>query len=250
MTNSTSFLPRDSGDITIAYDVIQSYPSSYLAQVTIENRNPLGRLDHWQLSWEWERHEFIHSMKGAYPAVIDASDCIFGRQGQFYTDSLDFSKALSCKRKPTIVDLPPWRFNDTDLGGIPHCCRNGTILSPEMDLEKVVSSFQLQVSKIPRDLNRSILFPPGQLEHLWHAQAGLPVRPAHPRQPLGVPRPERPLLQQPGARELAGGLQHLPPQGVPRTYHCLYGPAPDCLGSCALRPVVVLLQGESAFIPS
>ncbi|CAL9108472.1 unnamed protein product [Musa textilis] len=185
-------------------------------------------------------------MTGAYPADIDASDCIFGRQDRLYTDSLDFSKVLSCKRKPTIVDPSPWRFNDADLGGIPHFCRNGTILPLEMDLEKTVSSFQMQVYKIPPDLNRSILLPPGQLEH---AQPGLSVRPAHLRQPLGVPRPERPLLQQPGVRELAGGLQHLPPQGVPRTCHRLRGPDPVA-SVCALRPAVVLLQGESAFVPS
>ncbi|RWV83654.1 hypothetical protein BHE74_00017139 [Ensete ventricosum] len=158
-TNVTGFLPRLSGDLTISYDVLQSYGSSYLALVTIENHNPLGRLDRWQLSWEWARNEFIQSMKGAYPSVVDVSDCVFGKQGQYYQD-LDFSKVLSCKRNPTIVDLTPWRYNDTDLGRIPHCCRNGTILPPEMDPEQAVSAFQVQVYKMPPDLNRSVLFPP------------------------------------------------------------------------------------------
>ncbi|URD78195.1 COBRA-like protein 7 [Musa troglodytarum] len=159
VTNVTGFLPRRSGDLTISYDVLQSYGSSYLALVTLENHSPLGRLDHWQLSWEWARGEFIYSMKGAYPSVVDSSDCIFGKQGQYY-QSLDFSKVLSCKRNPTIVDLTPWRYNDTDLGRIPHCCRNGTILPPEMDPDQAVSAFQIQVYKMPPDLNRSVLFPP------------------------------------------------------------------------------------------
>lgn len=47
-SNQTSpkrnFLPRQKGNLTIAYDVLQSYGSSYLAQVTISNHNLLGRL--------------------------------------------------------------------------------------------------------------------------------------------------------------------------------------------------------------
>ncbi|XP_008790855.1 COBRA-like protein 7 [Phoenix dactylifera] len=156
---SDSFLPRRSGDLTISYDVIQAFPSSYLALVTIDNHSPRGRLDNWRLSWEWMRDEFIYSMKGAYPLLVDVSDCIYGRQGEYYED-LDFSKVLSCQTKPTILDLPPSKFNDTDLGRIPSCCRNGTILPASMDPSQSSSAFQVQVFKMPPDLNRTDLHPP------------------------------------------------------------------------------------------
>ncbi|XP_074592443.1 COBRA-like protein 7 [Curcuma longa] len=157
--NVTGYLDRRSGDLTIAYDVLQSFETNYLALVTIENHNPVGRLDHWDLSWEWARGEFISSMRGAYPTVVDSSDCIFGKQGQHYKD-FDFTKVLSCKQKPVISDLTPWQYNDTNLGRIPHCCRNGSLLPPEMDQEQSVSAFQIQVYKMMPDLNRSVLFPP------------------------------------------------------------------------------------------
>ncbi|KAJ6343704.1 hypothetical protein OIU76_005448 [Salix suchowensis] len=96
--------------------------------VNISNHNPLGRLDNWRLSWEWMREEFIYAMKGAYPSVVDTGDCIYGQQGQHY-QKMDFSQALSCERLPTIIDLPP-------------------------------SIFQMQVFKMPPDLNRSLLIPP------------------------------------------------------------------------------------------
>lgn len=153
------FLPRQNGDLTIMYDVIRTYDSNYLAQVTISNHNPLGRLDNWKLSWDWMRDEFIFAMKGAYPAVVDTSECIFGKQGQFYQD-LDFSNALNCERRPTIIDLPLAKTNDTKLGMIPFCCRNGTILPPSMDPSKSISSFQINVFKMPPDNNRSQLNPP------------------------------------------------------------------------------------------
>ncbi|XP_008813718.2 COBRA-like protein 7 [Phoenix dactylifera] len=156
---SDSYLPRRSGDLTISYDVIQAFDSSYLALVTIDNHSPLGRLDNWHLSWEWMRDEFIYSMKGAYPLLVDATDCIYGRQGEYFKD-LDFSKVLNCEAKPTILDLPPTRFNDTDLGRIPSCCRNGTILPASMDPSQSSSAFQVQVFKMPPDLNRTDLFPP------------------------------------------------------------------------------------------
>ncbi|XP_022955560.1 COBRA-like protein 7 [Cucurbita moschata] len=159
ITTSEEFLARQNGDLTIMYDVTRTYDSSYWAQVTISNHNPLGRLDYWKLSWDWMRDEFIYSMKGAYPSVVDFTECIFGRQGTYYRD-LDFFNVLSCKRRPTIVDLPPTKANDTTLGSIPFCCRNGTILPSHMDPSKSVSAFQIQVFKMPPDLNRSQITPP------------------------------------------------------------------------------------------
>ncbi|XP_028068254.1 COBRA-like protein 7 [Camellia sinensis] len=158
-TTGKEFLPRQNGDLTIMYDVIRTYDSNYWAQVTISNHNPLGRLDNWKLSWDWMRDEFIYTMKGAYPYLVDSSDCVFGRQGQYYKD-LDFSNVLNCERRPTLIDLPLGKTNDTTLGMIPFCCRNGTILPPSMDPSKSTSVFQINVFKMPPDLNRSQLTPP------------------------------------------------------------------------------------------
>ncbi|XP_058076302.1 COBRA-like protein 7 [Magnolia sinica] len=153
------FLPRLDGDLTIAYDVLQSYESNYLAQVTISNHNPLGRLDNWNLEWEWMRGEFINSMRGAYTTSVDPTDCIYGVQGTFY-QALDFSKVMNCQKSPTILDLPLTKANDSAVGLIPFCCRNGTILPRSMDPSKSTSAFQLQVYKMPPDLNRTVLYAP------------------------------------------------------------------------------------------
>ncbi|KAK6930221.1 COBRA, plant [Dillenia turbinata] len=194
-TNSTvidKFLPRQSGDLTIMYDVIRTYVDNYWALVTISNHNPLGRLDNWKLSWDWMNDEFIFTMKGAYPSVVDSSDCIFGSQGQYYA-GMDFSNVLNCQQRPTIVDLPPTKANDTTLGLIPYCCRNGTILPPTMDPSKSTSAFQMQVYKMPPNLNRSELSPPqnwqisGTLNPDY--QCGSPVRvsPSQFPDPSGLP---------------------------------------------------------------
>ncbi|PON40546.1 COBRA-like protein [Parasponia andersonii] len=151
--------PRQKGDLLIMYDIISSYETYYWAQVNISNHNPLSRVDNWKLSWEWTRDEFVYAMKGAYPTVIDTRDRIFGRQGQYYRD-MDFSTALSCEKRPTIIDLPPTRANDSKLGIVPFCCRNGTILPPSVDSTKSISSFRMQVYKMPPDLNRAQLTPP------------------------------------------------------------------------------------------
>lgn len=55
--------------------------------------------------------EFIFAMN---PSVVDTSKCVFGKQGEFYKE-LDFSTALNCDRRPTIVDLPLAKTNDTNL---------------------------------------------------------------------------------------------------------------------------------------
>lgn len=192
ITLGDKFLPRRSGDLTIMYDVIQTFDSNYWAQVTIANHNPLGRLDNWHLSWDWTNDEFIYSMKGAYPSVVDSSECLLGKQGVYY-QSLDFSTVLSCKRTPTIVDLPPTYYNNTNLGLIPYCCRNGTILPPEMDPSKSISRFQVQVYKMPPDLNRSVLVPPvnwkinGTLNPNYQCGQPVQVSPSEFPNPNGLP---------------------------------------------------------------
>lgn len=192
VTLDEEFLPRQNGDLTIMYDVTRTYSSNYFAQVTISNHNPLGRLDNWKLSWDWMNGEFIYAMKGAYPDVLDTTDCIFGKQGQYYQD-LDFYNVLNCETRPTIIDLPPTKANDTSLGLIPFCCRNGTILPPLMDPSKSISAFQMQVYKMPPQLNRSELSPPqnwnisGTLNPDY--QCGSPVRvsPSQFVDPSGLP---------------------------------------------------------------
>ncbi|KAF8670764.1 hypothetical protein HU200_050431 [Digitaria exilis] len=149
--------------LVITYDVMQAYESTYLALVTLDNGAPLARLDGWQLSWEWQRREFIRSMRGAYPLEVGAGGCIYGPQGHFY-QGVDFSKVLNCERTPVVLDLPPSRANDPDLGHIPHCCRNGTILPRSMDPAQSRSAFQMEVYKMPPDLNRSTLHPPASFK--------------------------------------------------------------------------------------
>ncbi|KAF8105581.1 hypothetical protein N665_0157s0153 [Sinapis alba] len=137
-TITDKFLPRQPGDLTIMYEVVRAYDQNYLAEVTMENHNPLGRLDHWELSFDWMRDGFIQKIQGACPTVVDATKCIFGPQSKIYT-GLDFSDVLTCK--------------------IPSCCRNGTILPRITDPSKSASVFTMQVSKMPLDFNRLALFP-------------------------------------------------------------------------------------------
>ncbi|KAL5198901.1 hypothetical protein ABZP36_002413 [Zizania latifolia] len=154
---------RATGDMVITYDVLQAHETTYLALVTLENDALLGRLDGWQLSWDWLHGEFISSMRGAYPREIDTSSCVYGRQGSYYK-GLDFSKVLSCDRRPVVVDLPPSRYDDKEIGGINHCCRNGTILPKSIDAAQSKSAFQMEVYKMPPNLNRTKLYAPANFK--------------------------------------------------------------------------------------
>ncbi|KAL9236348.1 hypothetical protein vseg_011031 [Gypsophila vaccaria] len=147
------------GDLNIMYDILQAYGNNYQAQVTMENDHPLGRLDHWNLTWEWMRGEFIFSMRGAFTHLKDAAQCIYGPQGQYYQD-MDFSNVVSCDKKPVIADLPAEKKDDEKVGKLPFCCRNGTVLPKTMNESESRSIFQLQVFKLPPDLNRTALYPP------------------------------------------------------------------------------------------
>ncbi|XP_059669593.1 COBRA-like protein 10 [Cornus florida] len=156
---TTKFMPRQYGDLSLTYDVTQAFEGNYMAQVTIDNNHPLGRLDHWNLTWEWMRGEFIYSMKGAYTHKKDSSECIYGAAGKYYK-SMDFTPVMNCQKKPVISDLPPEKENDQKIGKIPFCCRNGSILPTTMNETKARSIFQLQVFKMPPDLNRTAFNPP------------------------------------------------------------------------------------------
>ncbi|KAL2472976.1 COBRA-like protein 10 [Forsythia ovata] len=155
----TKFMPRQYGDLSFTYDVLQAYENKYMAQVTIDNNHPLGRLDQWNLTWDWMRNEFINSMRGAFTHRKDPSDCIYGAQGQYYQD-FDFSTVLNCQKKPVISDLPPELQNDDKVGKLPYCCKNGTLLPNTMNETKARAIFQLEVFKLPPDMNRTALYPP------------------------------------------------------------------------------------------
>ncbi|KAJ4813248.1 Protein COBRA [Rhynchospora pubera] len=158
-TNTTKFLKRQKADLTIAYDILQAYGNNYLAQVTMDNWHPLGRLDNWNLTWEWKRGEFIYSMRGAYTLKRDSSSCIYSQAASYYTD-FDFAPVISCDKNPIIVDLPPEREKDKDIGNLPFCCKNGTLLPKQMNSSLSTAMFQLQVYKMPPDLNRTTLHAP------------------------------------------------------------------------------------------
>ncbi|XP_006406797.2 COBRA-like protein 8 [Eutrema salsugineum] len=187
------YLPRQQGDLTIMYDVTKAYSSSYWAQVTIENHNPLGKLDNWNLSFTWMKDEFIFKTLGAYPSLVDPSECINGPQGKHYPHT-DFSNVMSCARRPHIIDLPLTKYNDSNLGLKPFCCRNGTILPPSMDPAKSKSVFQMEVYKMPPDLNITAITPPqswqirGNLNNPDY-KCGPPVRvsSSHFPDPNGLP---------------------------------------------------------------
>ncbi|KFK29216.1 hypothetical protein AALP_AA7G104300 [Arabis alpina] len=184
----TKFTPRRRGDLNIIYDILQAYTSNYMAQVTIDNNSPLGRLDHWNLTWEWMRGEFIYSMRGAYAAEKNPSECLHSKAGQFYGD-LDFSQVANCQKKPVIKDLPAERKDDNIMGKLPFCCKNGTLLPTLMDPSKSKAIFQLQVYKVPPDQNRTAFFPPQhwKIDGIVNPQykCGPPVR----VDPTGFPDP-------------------------------------------------------------
>ncbi|KAL8470045.1 hypothetical protein ACS0TY_032784 [Phlomoides rotata] len=166
--NKNKFFPRVYGDLHFTYDVLKAYDNKYEAQVTIDNIHPLGRLDQWNLTWEWMRSEFIYDMRGAYTHRKDPSECIYGPQGQYYKD-FDFSTVMNCQKKPVISDLPSEKENDDKLGKLPFCCKNGVLLPKTMNETKARAMFQLQVFKLPPDLNRTAITPPQN----WNIQGRL-----------------------------------------------------------------------------
>ncbi|GER36505.1 COBRA-like protein [Striga asiatica] len=187
----TKFLPRQSGDLDFTYDVLRAYENKYLAQVTIDNNHPLGRLDQWNLTWEWMRNEFIYSMRGAYTHHRDPSNCIYGPQGQYYKD-FDFSTVVTCEKHPVIADLPPESANDDNIGRLPFCCNNGTLLPKTMNETKARSVFQLEVFKLPPDMNRTALNPPqnwkiqGRINPTYKCGPPVRVDPSQFPDPTGI----------------------------------------------------------------
>lgn len=188
---SKKFAARRWGDLSLTYDVMAAFGSNYRAQVTIDNIRPLGRLDHWNLSWEWQNGEFIQEMRGAYTSIKDIASCIYGRAGTYYSD-FDFSNVMNCDKRPYITDLPAQMSNDSKVGKIPYCCRNGSLTPILMDPSKARSIFQLTVFKLPPYLNRTALVPPakwtitGQLQSNYKCGAPVRVDPTEFPDPSGL----------------------------------------------------------------
>lgn len=155
------FLNPETGNFTIMYDVIQAYPGSYLAHVTLSNDSPIARLDFWNISFTWQENEFITKMMGATTREADREVCMNGIAGKTYSDP-DMNNVFCCSVSPEIVDLPIDRTNDTQIGGIEYCCRNGTLWPALLDEKKSKSAFLMNVYKVPpmsSQLNHII--PPG-----------------------------------------------------------------------------------------
>ncbi|KAG0631966.1 hypothetical protein M758_1G294500 [Ceratodon purpureus] len=144
-----TYLPEEAGNITILYDVTQSYENNYMAMVTISNNMPITRIDHWNLSWTWTENEFINSIMGAQTFEADIKTCVNGLPGRTYAAGPDVNKAACCSVNPIILDLPLDRTNDTNIGGIKNCCKNGTIYPAIIDPKKTKSAFLMNVYKVP-----------------------------------------------------------------------------------------------------
>ncbi|KAG0621984.1 hypothetical protein M758_3G063600 [Ceratodon purpureus] len=163
LTNDDSFHIPEYGDFTITYDVLSTYATNYQAQVTISSNSPVGRLDNWALNWTWQESEFIYSMQGARPKFADTQVCVNGLAAKSYQPApgLDINSALSCSVTPEISDLPLQKQNDTTLGNVKYCCRNGTILPAIIDPSKSKSAFTMQVYKVqPYNIDALHLVPP------------------------------------------------------------------------------------------
>lgn len=133
----------------------------FVWQVTIENNSPFAKIDYWNLSWTWQENEFITKMMGATTKSADLDICLNGIAGKTYTDP-DMNKVFSCSISPEIIDLPSQSFNDTQIGGIQYCCRNGTIWPAVLDPSKSKSAFLMNVFKVPPQSNKlQHITPPG-----------------------------------------------------------------------------------------
>lgn len=71
------------------------------------------------------------------------------------------NSAMSCSMSPVISDLPLDRTNDTTIGNVKYCCRNGTIMPSVIDPSKSKSAFTMNVYKLPPNVDDALhLVPP------------------------------------------------------------------------------------------
>lgn len=88
-------------------------------------------------------------MQGAQTRYADLSVCLDGIAGQTYQSGLDVNRAVSCSVSPQVLDLPVDRTNDTYIGNVQYCCKNGTILPAIIDPSKSKAAFTMMVYKVP-----------------------------------------------------------------------------------------------------
>lgn len=120
------------------------------------------KLDTWNLSWTWQEGEFISKMMGATTLHADVDVCLKGPAGKIFTGDPDLNKVFSCSTSPEIIDLPLDRTNDTLIGGIKYCCRNGTMWPQVLDPAKSKSAFIMNVFKLPpSSYHLETISPPG-----------------------------------------------------------------------------------------
>jgi hypothetical protein len=151
---------------TIVSDTRSDRLVNYLTclQVTISNDSPIARIDNWNLSWTWQEGEFIWNVKGAQAQTSDISACLNGAASTDYT-SLDVNSAASCSPNPVILDLPVDKTNDTTLGNVKYCCKNGTIMPAIIDPSKSKAAFTMQVYKLsPQNQNASTITAPASFK--------------------------------------------------------------------------------------
>jgi hypothetical protein len=130
-------------------------------QVTIENDSPIMKIDNWNLSWTWQGGEFITTMMGATTTHADLDVCLNGLAGETIT-SPDLNKVFCCSTSPEVIDLPLSAYNNTQIGGIQYCCRNGTIWPQVLDPSKSKSAFLMNVFKLPpASSHLNTITPPG-----------------------------------------------------------------------------------------
>ena len=148
--------------------------------MTIENDSPILKIDSWNLSWTWTNGEFITKMMGATTTAADLDVCLNGEAGVIFNGgNPDLNKVLSCSTSPQIIDLPVSETNDTTLGGIQYCCRNGSIWPAVLDPSKSKSAFLLEVMKLPPDsYHVNTITPPGDFRfgEFGRFTCGLPRR--------------------------------------------------------------------------
>lgn len=100
-------------------------------------------------------------MRGAQTKDADLYVCLDGIAGTTYAGALDVNKAVSCSTSPQILDLPVDRTNDTQLGYVKYCCKNGTIMPAIIDPSKSKAAFTMMVYKVPPGNNKlSHIVPP------------------------------------------------------------------------------------------
>ncbi|CAM6044676.1 unnamed protein product [Sphagnum compactum] len=168
INSDNEYLPSETGNLTITFDVTQVYEGNYWALVTISNDSPLARLDYWNLTWDWQEGEFINVMQGAQTTEADVDVCLNGPAAVTYSSGLNLNSVESCSASPVIVDLPSTQFN-TSLGHVQYCCRNGTILPAVIDPSQSKSAFTMNVYKIPPNTATVHLVPPAN----WRIGDGL-----------------------------------------------------------------------------